>query len=102
MACRASGSVYVTVQGGNISLDGVGQSVHTGVSNLFLPARPHNQIRVNDSYIRGDVEVSQRVLDTSAVICDNGEGSYFGSSTGSRGDSSRILLSVSAPGSRRE
>ncbi len=84
-----------TVQGGNISLDGVGQSVHTGVSNLFY-RKTHNQIRINDSYIRGDVEVSQRILDTSAVICDNGEGSYFGSSTGSRGIAANLAFCLSS------
>ena len=75
------------VQGGNISLDGMSQSIHTGVGNLFY-RKSHNQIRINDGNIRSDVEVSQRIFDAALIISDNGESSYFGSSTGSRGDGS--------------
>ena len=61
----------------------MGQSIHTGVSNL-LNRKGCNEIRVEDRNIRGDLKVSQRILDALCVIGDNGESGYLGCSSGSR------------------
>ena len=55
----------IAVGGGNIRLDRMGHSIHTGVRNQLL-RHGLGKVRVNDGDIRGDLEVSDRVLDALA------------------------------------
>ena len=71
----------VAVGGGNISLDGVGHGVHTGVGDEFL-RHGVGQLRVNDGDIGGDLKVGDGVLDTLLVVGDDGERRDLGRGAG--------------------
>lgn len=70
-----------SVKRGHISLDGVGQRVHTGVRGQ-VGRHGLCQRRVNDGHVGGDVEICQRVLDALGVVGDNGERGHLGGCAG--------------------
>ena len=64
------------VQGGNVCLDGVRQSVHAGIGNL-LDGKALYQCRVDDGHVRRDFKVGQRILDALGVVRDDGKCRHF-------------------------
>ncbi len=66
----------VAVGGRNISLNSVGDGIHTGMCYQLLR---HGlcQIRIYDGNIRCDLEVSDGVLNALGIISNNREGSYL-------------------------
>ena len=75
----------IAVCSGDIGLNCMGHSVHTGVCNEFLR---HGlcEFRINNGNIRSDLKVSDWVFNALIIIGDDGESGDFGCSTGSRGD----------------
>ena len=59
----------------------MGQDIQTGVSGDFFRHR-HNQVRVNDRYVRGQFVVGQWVLGTLIFVGNNGKGGHFRAGTG--------------------
>ena len=82
----------VTVRSGNISLDCVGHSIHTSVGYQFLR---HGlcQIRIDDGYIRGDLEISDRIFNSLLIVCNDRECSNLCSSSGSRRNCTEMSFS---------
>ena len=70
----------VGVSGRNISLDSVGDSIHTGMGNEFL-GHSLGEVGVNDSYVGSNLEVGNRIFDTLCIVGDDGESGNFGSCT---------------------
>ena len=83
----------VAVGSGNISLDGVGHGVHTGVGHQLL-GHGVGQLGVDDGDIGGDLKVSDRILDALLIIGNDGEGSHLGSSAGGGGDGAEVCLAA--------
>ena len=81
----------VAVGGGNVSLNCMGHSVHTGMCNELL-RHGLGKFGVYDSNIGSDLKVSDRVLDTLAVVSDDRESSNLGSSAGCGRDCAEMSL----------
>ena len=71
----------ITVERGHIRFDSVCHGIHTGKRGQ-LGRHRLSQIRINNRYVRSDVEISQRIFDTLVVIRNYTECRYLGSSTG--------------------
>ena len=81
------------VKCGNVSLDGVGQRIHSRICHLLYRQSGY-QIRIHDGHIRRNIKVSQRVFHTSLIVCNNGKCGYLRScSRGGRNRSKLRLLS---------
>ena len=83
----------VAVGSGNVSLDGVGHGVHTGVSHQLF-RHGVGQLGVDDGDIGGDFKVGDRILDALLIIGNDGEGSHLGSSAGGGGDGAEVCLAA--------
>ena len=89
MKCQRIG--VITVKRGNICLNCMRHRIHTGVGSQLLRHRLC-QIRVNDCYIRRNIEISQRVLDALLVICDYAECRNLGCCAGGRRNRAEFRL----------
>ena len=79
------------MEGGHISLNGVGHGVHAGVSGQLL-GHGLRQSRVHNGHIGGDVEVSQGVLHALVIVGDHGEGGHFSGGAGGGRDGAEVGL----------
>ena len=68
MQCQRVG--IIAVQGGYICLDRMCHSVHTSMCNQLF-RHSFCQFRIYNGNVRRDIKVSQRILNTFFVICDN-------------------------------
>ena len=75
----------------NVCLDSVGQCVHTSVSNK-LNRHAVSELRVNNCDVRGNLEVSDWVLNALLVIGNDGECGYLSCGTGSRRNCAEVSL----------
>ena len=76
---------------GDVGLNGVGQCVHTGMSNE-LHRHAIGELRVNDGNVRGNLEVSDWVLNALLIVGNNREGRDLGCGAGSRGNCAEVSL----------
>ena len=88
---KSQGICERTMQGRHISLNGMGQGIHSGVSYL-LYRKAGYQIRIYDSNVRSNIKIRQWVFYTCMIIGNNGESSYFCCSSGSRRDCCELCL----------
>ena len=79
---KSQGICERTMQGRYISLNGMGQGIHSGVSYL-LYRKAGYKIRIYDSNVRSNIKIRQWVFYTCMIIGNNGESSYFCCSSGS-------------------
>ena len=77
------------VGGGNISLDGVGHGVHTGVGHQLL-GHGFGQVGVHDGHVGGDLKVRDGIFDALLVIGDDREGRHLGSGAGGGGNGAEM------------
>ena len=89
MECKRVG--VVVGDRGDIRLDGMGHSIHTGMRGQLLRHRLC-QLGVNDRDIRRDVVVSERVLDALVIVGDDRECGDFGCRARGRRNCTEVCL----------
>ena len=77
--------------GRNISLQSVSQSIHAGIGHQLL-RHLFYQSGVQNSHIRSDVVIGNRILDASFVIRNDGERGHFSSGAASGGMAMKCAL----------
>ena len=66
--CRSIGEI--AVYRGHICFNRVGQSIHTGMRYKFL-RHSFCQLRINDGYVRCNLEISDGIFDTVRIVCND-------------------------------